>query len=186
MEKCRVLNNLFVEEVYYPKDVAGATVDSTCDIIEGLATRVEREIFGTGRTFRGTEDCKKIVRQYLCLFWGSHNTMYKNWCRFIEKPISTTRTNSSWRLARRADPSVHRWQRYVPMTITSCSYVATSRVRPRSRSAKKTRPSCSRAIPDPWRPSGSATCLTRRTLTVKVSTLGPSRGLVHSCWHCLQ
>lgn len=80
LDYCDVLNGLLIQEVYYPKqDVLG-----TCSIIENLGIRMNNEIFGIGRTFRDTPQCRDIVMQYLCLFWGSQNEMYTNLCFWRE------------------------------------------------------------------------------------------------------
>lgn len=78
---CSILNFFMVQEVYYPNnpDFLG-----TCRVIEELATRLNGEIFGVGRTFRDTEQCRSIVMQYMCLFWGSNNTMYNNECSALD------------------------------------------------------------------------------------------------------
>lgn len=84
LEYCDVLNGLLIEEVYYPKqDELG-----TCSIIEALGIRMDSEIFGIGRTFRDTTQCRDIVMQYLCLFWGSQNDMYTNLC-FWKEDVSS-------------------------------------------------------------------------------------------------
>ena len=81
---CDVLNGLLVQEVYYPKqDDLG-----TCSIIEALGIRMDQEIFGIGRTFRDSPQCRDIVMQYLCLFWGSQNDMYTNLC-FWKEDVSS-------------------------------------------------------------------------------------------------
>ena len=84
LEYCDVLNGLLIEEVYYPRqDELG-----TCSIIEALGIRMDSEIFGIGRTFRDTPQCRDIVMQYLCLFWGSQNDMYTNLC-FWKEDVSS-------------------------------------------------------------------------------------------------
>ena len=55
MKLCTVLDGQMVEEVYYPKDPGKA---ETCNVIESLALRVSKEIFGNGRAFRDTEQCR--------------------------------------------------------------------------------------------------------------------------------
>jgi hypothetical protein len=81
LDKCRVLNGLLVEERYYPT----VNIDlGTCTILEALGVRMYDEIFGVGKTFRDTTQCREIVMQYLCLFWGSQNYMYRNYCYWSE------------------------------------------------------------------------------------------------------
>lgn len=81
LDKCEVLNGLLVEERYYPNVNINL---GTCTIIEALGVRMSEEIFGVGKTFRDTIQCQEIVMQYLCLFWGSQNDMYRNYCYWSE------------------------------------------------------------------------------------------------------
>jgi hypothetical protein len=55
LKLCPVLNGLMVEEVYYPKDPGKK---ETCNVIEALGKRVSNDIFGNGRTFRDTDQCR--------------------------------------------------------------------------------------------------------------------------------
>lgn len=55
LETCSVLNNKLIEEVYLPKDTSA---QETCNVIEKLGQRVSKEIFGHGRTFRDTPQCR--------------------------------------------------------------------------------------------------------------------------------
>ena len=71
-----------MEEVYYPNNL---DKKESCRVIEQLGQRVETEIFGTGRTFRDTPQCRDIVMQYLCLFYGSESPMYTNNCIYEEQ-----------------------------------------------------------------------------------------------------
>jgi len=81
LEQCNVLNGLLVQEKYYPEQNLEL---GTCRIIDGLGERMSNEIFGIGRTFRDTTQCRNIVLQYLCLFWASQNDMYDNYCFWLE------------------------------------------------------------------------------------------------------
>ena len=81
LQQCSVLNGLLVEEKYYPEQNLEL---GTCSIIDGLGERMANEIFGIGRTFRDTTQCRDIVLQYLCLFWASQNDMYDNYCFWME------------------------------------------------------------------------------------------------------
>jgi hypothetical protein len=46
-----------------------------------LESRVERlDIFGPSRTFRDTAECRDLVYDYVCHWWGSDNPMYTNRC----------------------------------------------------------------------------------------------------------
>lgn len=81
LDKCSVLNGKLIEERYY------ASINlkyGTCVILESLGVRMDEEIFGKGRAFRDTPQCREIVMQYLCLFWGSQNSMYRNYCYWKE------------------------------------------------------------------------------------------------------
>jgi hypothetical protein len=78
LQLCNILNGYMVQEVYYPDNPQFL---GTCKVIEQLGERVYSEIFGVGKTFRDTQQCRMIVMQYLCLFWGSNNTMYTNRCK---------------------------------------------------------------------------------------------------------
>jgi len=78
---CPVLNQYRIEEVYLPNNLAQK---GTCTVLDQLGGRVKGEVFGPGRTFRDTPQCRDIVMQYLCLFYGSNNYMYRNWCQFRE------------------------------------------------------------------------------------------------------
>ena len=59
---CQVLNNLLIQEVYYPKLSAYVTTTTsktgTCEIIEQRGIRLSLEIFGVDKTFRDTPTCR--------------------------------------------------------------------------------------------------------------------------------
>ena len=87
---CTALNTLLIQEVYYP--IPGSSKDpgelgGTCQILDErgqrFASNVEgndESIFGPDNTFRDTPTCRDLVLQYLCLWWGSDNGMYTNFC----------------------------------------------------------------------------------------------------------
>lgn len=77
LDYCQALNGFLIQEIYYPQPNAEL---GTCNILEALGKRMANEIFGIGKTFRDTLQCRDIVMQYLCLFWGSDNKMYVNEC----------------------------------------------------------------------------------------------------------
>lgn len=81
LQVCDILNGKQIQEVYYPSN---PEYKETCKVLEALGTRMSAEIFGNGRTFRDTPQCRAIVMQYLCLFYGSNNPMYTNYCVFEE------------------------------------------------------------------------------------------------------
>lgn len=88
MVACPALNQFQIEEVYLPKNLEAK---GTCVVLDELGTRVKDEVFGNGRSFRDTPQCRDIVMQYLCLFYGSNNNMYRNWCQFREDVSSANR-----------------------------------------------------------------------------------------------
>lgn len=77
MEYCSALNGLLIEEIYLPDNPEDM---GTCRVIDELGRQVSIEVFGNGRSFRDTPQCRDIVMQYLCLFYGSDNLMYTNNC----------------------------------------------------------------------------------------------------------
>lgn len=87
---CKSLANLLIQEVYYPNGAASGQ-PGTCAVLESLGERIYNEIFGTGRAFRDTSQCRDIVMQYLCLFWGSNNDMYENLCIYKEEVTSVNK-----------------------------------------------------------------------------------------------
>jgi len=78
MSVCTALIGHLVEEVYYPDNL---DYKETCKVLDELGTRTQSVIFGNGRTFRDTPQCRDMVMQYLCLFYGSNNDMYTNHCQ---------------------------------------------------------------------------------------------------------
>ena len=87
---CTALNTLLIQEVYYP--IPKSTKDpgeegGTCQILDERGQRFssnvegnDESIFGPDNTFRDTPTCRDLVLQYLCLWWGSDNSMYTNFC----------------------------------------------------------------------------------------------------------
>ena len=86
MKFCPALNGYQIEEVYLPYNLNDL---GTCKVLDALGHHVQDEVFGNGRTFRDTPQCKDIVMQYLCLFYGSNNDMYVNHCIFQEDVSSS-------------------------------------------------------------------------------------------------
>ena len=39
------------------------------------------DVFGPGKTFRDTFECREMVYDYTCLWWGSDNEVYRNRCK---------------------------------------------------------------------------------------------------------
>jgi hypothetical protein len=81
LDVCRSLNNKMVQEKYDPAHIR---TKITCTVLEDLGHRLSEEIFGNGKSFRDTPECRDVVMQYLCLFWGSENLMYTNSCLYKE------------------------------------------------------------------------------------------------------
>lgn len=89
LDLCDALNGFMIQEVYLPLQ---PQYRGTCTQLEERATRFSNDpendplfsVFGYGRTFRNTEQCRSIVMQYLCLWWGSDNSMYRNECQKYE------------------------------------------------------------------------------------------------------
>lgn len=81
MQFCPALDDYQIQEIYLPKDLEA---HGTCTVLDQLGETVYNEVFGYGRTFRDDPECKQIVMQYLCLFWGSNNDQYTNFCVFQE------------------------------------------------------------------------------------------------------
>lgn len=55
LTSCSILNGYYVEEVYYPNNL---NYLETCKVIDSLAKRLTPLIFGEGRTFRDTPQCR--------------------------------------------------------------------------------------------------------------------------------
>eukprot|EP01040_Poterioochromonas_malhamensis_P000482 gene482-515_t len=85
LSNCPALNGYMVQEVYYPKNTA---LRETCTVLNELGGRMAATIFGEGRTFRDTSQCRLMVMQYLCLFWGTNNDMYTNYCVYQEAVLA--------------------------------------------------------------------------------------------------
>jgi hypothetical protein len=52
---CSILNGYQIEEVYYPKNL---NYLETCKVIESFGKRIEKLVFGNGKTFRDTSQCR--------------------------------------------------------------------------------------------------------------------------------
>lgn len=91
LKYCRILNGYMAEEVYiskqyYESSYVGKLIETegTCSVFEALGKRMYNEVFGKGKPFREDPQCREMVMQYLCLFWGSDNYMYRNSCIYKE------------------------------------------------------------------------------------------------------
>jgi hypothetical protein len=104
LTKCSILNGFLLQEKYYPKNL---NFKETCNVIDIFGARIEQLVFGQGATFRDTLQCRgtmqllicpvcfvsssfsscvAMVMQYLCLFYGTDNAMYTNYCVYQERP----------------------------------------------------------------------------------------------------
>ena len=77
MIKCRMLGGRLLEDKY-GRLKAGETKDDSCKNLEERAGRLD--VFGRTKTFRDTTECRTMVYDYTCLWWGSHNSVYSNNC----------------------------------------------------------------------------------------------------------
>lgn len=75
LEYCGVLTGKVVEDTYY---FAERTDDGVCFDMDRRAGRLD--VFGPGKSFRDTPECRKLVRDYSCLWWASQNDAYDNNC----------------------------------------------------------------------------------------------------------
>ena len=62
LQTCSALNGLLIEEKYYPNNPEQR---ETCSVIEVFGNRISREIFGNGRTFRDTPQCRGDI-DHIC------------------------------------------------------------------------------------------------------------------------
>jgi hypothetical protein len=58
---CKALNEKIIEEKYYPNNLENA---ETCNVLEAVGKRLSKEIFGNGRTFRDTPQCRGKISVY--------------------------------------------------------------------------------------------------------------------------
>lgn len=69
LSNCPALNGYMVQEVYYPKNTA---LRETCTVLNELGGRMAATIFGEGRTFRDTSQCRCknlwILPSFIVLF----------------------------------------------------------------------------------------------------------------------
>lgn len=52
---CQILNGYMVQEIYFPHNLA---FRGTCHVIEDFGERISSEVFGDGRSFRDTPECR--------------------------------------------------------------------------------------------------------------------------------
>lgn len=55
LDACKIINGNLVQEVYYPKNPSFL---ESCHVLDALGKRMRSEIFGVGRTFRDTSQCR--------------------------------------------------------------------------------------------------------------------------------
>ena len=73
---CSKLAGYLVEDSYYPSE---ASVTGSCNDIDLRAGRLD--VFGPSKTFRDTEHCRWMVREYVCLWWSTESSAYSNNCK---------------------------------------------------------------------------------------------------------
>ena len=69
------LGGKLLEDQYYPT-VKG--ISGSCDNLDERVGALD--VFGKGKTFRDNDECRDLVREYVCLWWGSENAHYENRC----------------------------------------------------------------------------------------------------------
>lgn len=73
LKKCTILNGFLVQETYYPKNL---NYRETCKVIDKFGARIEELVFGNGKTFRDTPQCRGN-------FWINRtcsNLLTSYWC----------------------------------------------------------------------------------------------------------
>lgn len=78
LERCAILNGFVIQEVYLPEN---KELKGTCAVIESLATNIYNEVFGIGRTFRDTPQCRGSSLLITTLFY------LINCCLFLMRQI---------------------------------------------------------------------------------------------------
>ena len=73
---CPKLAGYLVEDKYYPSE---ASVTGSCDDIDLRASVLD--VFGPAKTFRDNDHCRSMVREYVCLWWGTESDAYENRCK---------------------------------------------------------------------------------------------------------
>jgi hypothetical protein len=71
LQYCQALNNLMVQENYYPENL---NLLGSCFVLEALGKRMNSEIFGPGKSFRDTSECRgkcltcRFIFQFIIAF----------------------------------------------------------------------------------------------------------------------
>ncbi|GMH75297.1 hypothetical protein TrVE_jg7504 [Triparma verrucosa] len=78
MKLCRKLGGKLLEDKY-GRLKKGSEDDDSCTNLEQRAERLD--VFGKTKTFRDTPECRIMVYDYTCLWWGSDNAVYSNNCK---------------------------------------------------------------------------------------------------------
>ena len=73
---CKKLAGYLVEDSYYPSE---ESVTGSCNDIDKRAGLLD--VFGPSKTFRDTEWCQWMVREYVCLWWSTESSAYTNNCK---------------------------------------------------------------------------------------------------------
>ncbi len=84
MDKCRVLGGALVHDTYglAKQENRG---ENSCVDLENRASRLD--VFGPTKTFRDSEECRQMVYDYTCYWWGSDNQYYWNPCKDQAKEL---------------------------------------------------------------------------------------------------
>ncbi|GMH57556.1 hypothetical protein TrLO_g15230 [Triparma laevis f. longispina] len=78
MVLCRELGGKLLEDKYGMLK-PDSQDDDSCTNLEERASRLD--VFGRTKTFRDTPECRTMVYDYTCLWWGSDNAVYTNNCK---------------------------------------------------------------------------------------------------------
>ena len=70
---CNILTGFQIQEVYYPENLGYL---ESCKGIEALGQRVQNEIFGNGKSFRNTAQCKGSTDVIIFNYTISWNTFF--------------------------------------------------------------------------------------------------------------
>ena len=83
---CKMLNDKLIEDKYGKLQTQGKDADNSCRNFEQRAMNLD--VFGPGKTFRDSHECRVAVYDYTCLWWGSQNEAYKNNCKDLQMVLT--------------------------------------------------------------------------------------------------
>ena len=66
LQTCWRMAGYLVEDKYYPSE---QSVTGSCDDIDRRVANLD--VFGPSKTFRDNDLCRRLVNEYMCLWWGS-------------------------------------------------------------------------------------------------------------------